>query len=86
MGRQIVSGGCHLTEQKNGDFAVLRWLSPDGEELDGEVTTRLSMDRPLPDNDLAFTLSTYFAASVFLCTIFDNENDVSHPPFFIIMS
>ncbi|CAA7392270.1 unnamed protein product [Spirodela intermedia] len=35
MGRRIVSGGCHLVERKNGDFAALRWLSPDGEELDG---------------------------------------------------
>ncbi|CAA7394455.1 unnamed protein product [Spirodela intermedia] len=35
MGRRIVSGGCHLAQRKNGDFAALRRLSPDGEELDG---------------------------------------------------
>ncbi|CAB1184609.1 unnamed protein product [Spirodela intermedia] len=35
MGRRVVSGGCHSAEQKNGDFAALRRLSPDGEELDG---------------------------------------------------
>ncbi|CAA7403820.1 unnamed protein product [Spirodela intermedia] len=41
MGRQVVSGSCHLAEQKNSDFAALRWLSPDGE--DGKmVTLRLS--------------------------------------------
>ncbi|CAA7392263.1 unnamed protein product [Spirodela intermedia] len=34
MGRRIVSGGCHPAEQKNGDFAALWRLSPDGEELD----------------------------------------------------
>ncbi|CAA7411067.1 unnamed protein product [Spirodela intermedia] len=27
--------GCHPAERKNGDFAALRRLSPDGEELDG---------------------------------------------------
>ncbi|CAA7407826.1 unnamed protein product [Spirodela intermedia] len=26
MGRQVVSGGCHPAEQKNGDFAALRQL------------------------------------------------------------
>ncbi|CAB1184495.1 unnamed protein product [Spirodela intermedia] len=26
---------CHPAERKNGDFAALRRLSPDGEELDG---------------------------------------------------
>ncbi|CAB1184485.1 unnamed protein product [Spirodela intermedia] len=31
----VVSGGCHPAERKNGDFAALRRLSPDGEELDG---------------------------------------------------
>ncbi|CAA6657095.1 unnamed protein product [Spirodela intermedia] len=35
MGRRVVSGGCHPAERKNGDFAALRRLSPDGEELDG---------------------------------------------------
>ncbi|CAA7393062.1 unnamed protein product [Spirodela intermedia] len=35
MGRQVVSGGYHPAERKNGDFAALRRLSPDGEELDG---------------------------------------------------
>ncbi|CAA7388861.1 unnamed protein product [Spirodela intermedia] len=35
VGRQIVFGGCHPAERKNGDFAALRRLSPDGEELDG---------------------------------------------------
>ncbi|CAA6674783.1 unnamed protein product [Spirodela intermedia] len=35
MGRRVVSGGCHLAERKNGDFAALRRLSPDEEELDG---------------------------------------------------
>ncbi|CAA7405817.1 unnamed protein product [Spirodela intermedia] len=35
VGRRIVSGGCHPAERKNGDFAALRRLSPDGEELDG---------------------------------------------------
>ncbi|CAA6674217.1 unnamed protein product [Spirodela intermedia] len=34
MSRQIVSGGCHLAKRKNGDFAALRRLSPDGKELD----------------------------------------------------
>ncbi|CAA7388859.1 unnamed protein product [Spirodela intermedia] len=32
---QIVSGGCHPVERKNDDFAALRRLSPDREELDG---------------------------------------------------
>ncbi|CAA7409593.1 unnamed protein product [Spirodela intermedia] len=32
---KVVSGGCHPAERKNGDFAALRRLSPDGEELDG---------------------------------------------------
>ncbi|CAA6663547.1 unnamed protein product [Spirodela intermedia] len=35
MGRRVVFGGCHPTERKNDDFAALRRLSPDGEELDG---------------------------------------------------
>ncbi|CAA7397724.1 unnamed protein product [Spirodela intermedia] len=35
MGRQIVSGGCHLAERKNDDFAALWRLSLDEEELDG---------------------------------------------------
>ncbi|CAA7409442.1 unnamed protein product [Spirodela intermedia] len=35
MGCRIVSGGCHPVEWKNGDFAALRRLSPDGEELNG---------------------------------------------------
>ncbi|CAA6674534.1 unnamed protein product [Spirodela intermedia] len=35
MGRRVISGGCHPAERKNGDFAALRRLSPDGEELDG---------------------------------------------------
>ncbi|CAA6654328.1 unnamed protein product [Spirodela intermedia] len=35
MGRRVVSGGCHPAERKNGDFAALRRLSPDGEELNG---------------------------------------------------
>ncbi|CAA6670737.1 unnamed protein product [Spirodela intermedia] len=35
MGRRVVSGGCHLTERKNDDFAALWRLSPDGKELDG---------------------------------------------------
>ncbi|CAA6674579.1 unnamed protein product [Spirodela intermedia] len=35
MGRRIVFGGCHPVERKNGDFATLWRLSPDGEELDG---------------------------------------------------
>ncbi|CAA7392268.1 unnamed protein product [Spirodela intermedia] len=26
MGHQIISGGCHPAEQKNGDFAALRQL------------------------------------------------------------
>ncbi|CAA7393110.1 unnamed protein product [Spirodela intermedia] len=26
MGRRVVSGGCHLAERKNGDFAALRRL------------------------------------------------------------
>ncbi|CAA7407008.1 unnamed protein product [Spirodela intermedia] len=26
MGRQIVSGGCHLAERKNSDFVTLRRL------------------------------------------------------------
>ncbi|CAA6668631.1 unnamed protein product [Spirodela intermedia] len=32
MGRRVVSGGCHLAERKNGDFAALRRLSPDEED------------------------------------------------------
>ncbi|CAA6675424.1 unnamed protein product [Spirodela intermedia] len=56
MGRQVVFGGCHPAEWKNGDFAALRRLSPDGEELDGggarEVATRLPADRPLLDDGL----------------------------------
>ncbi|CAA7392285.1 unnamed protein product [Spirodela intermedia] len=32
---EIVSDGCHLTERKNGNFAALRRLSPDREELNG---------------------------------------------------
>ncbi|CAA6664278.1 unnamed protein product [Spirodela intermedia] len=39
MGRRIVSRGCHLAERKNGDFAALWRLSPDGEELDGAEKT-----------------------------------------------
>ncbi|CAA7392250.1 unnamed protein product [Spirodela intermedia] len=35
MGRQIIFDGYHLTERKNGDFAALRRLSPNEEELDG---------------------------------------------------
>ncbi|CAA7405268.1 unnamed protein product [Spirodela intermedia] len=35
MGHRIVSGSCHPVEWKNGNFAALWWLSPDGEELDG---------------------------------------------------
>ncbi|CAA7397920.1 unnamed protein product [Spirodela intermedia] len=35
MGRRVVSGGCLPAERKNGDFAALRRLSPDKEELDG---------------------------------------------------
>ncbi|CAA7394590.1 unnamed protein product [Spirodela intermedia] len=35
MGRRVVSGGCHPVERKNSDFAALRRLPPDGEELDG---------------------------------------------------
>ncbi|CAA7407051.1 unnamed protein product [Spirodela intermedia] len=35
MGRRVVSGSCHLAERKNSDFAALRQLSPNGEELDG---------------------------------------------------
>ncbi|CAA6668912.1 unnamed protein product [Spirodela intermedia] len=31
----IVSGGCHPAERKNDNFAALRRLSLDGEELDG---------------------------------------------------
>ncbi|CAA7399939.1 unnamed protein product [Spirodela intermedia] len=27
-------------ERKNGDFAVLRWLSPNGEELDGGMRNK----------------------------------------------
>ncbi|CAA6673385.1 unnamed protein product [Spirodela intermedia] len=33
MGRQIVSGSCHLVEWKNDDSANLRRLSPNREEL-----------------------------------------------------
>ncbi|CAA7405119.1 unnamed protein product [Spirodela intermedia] len=56
MGRRIISGGCHSAERKNGDFAALRWLSLDGKELNRgrEVATRLSMDRPLPDDGFDF--------------------------------
>ncbi|CAA6674140.1 unnamed protein product [Spirodela intermedia] len=32
---EVVSGSCHPAERKNSDFATLRRLSPDGEELDG---------------------------------------------------
>ncbi|CAA7388784.1 unnamed protein product [Spirodela intermedia] len=35
MGRRTIFGGCHPVEQKNGDFAALWRLSPDGDELDG---------------------------------------------------
>ncbi|CAA6674220.1 unnamed protein product [Spirodela intermedia] len=35
MSCRIVSSSCHPAERKNGDFVALRWLSPDGEELDG---------------------------------------------------
>ncbi|CAA7389307.1 unnamed protein product [Spirodela intermedia] len=35
MSRRIVSGVCHPAKQKNDDFAALRRLSPDREELDG---------------------------------------------------
>ncbi|CAA7394771.1 unnamed protein product [Spirodela intermedia] len=35
MGRRVVSGGCHPVERKNGNFAALWRLSPDGKELDG---------------------------------------------------
>ncbi|CAA6673159.1 unnamed protein product [Spirodela intermedia] len=51
MGRQIVSGGCHSAEWKNGDFAALWRLSPDGEELDGggrQVLSRACMTTPCP--------------------------------------
>ncbi|CAA6670023.1 unnamed protein product [Spirodela intermedia] len=55
MGHQIIFDGCHSVERKNGDFAALRQLSPDEEELDGggayEVATYLPTDRPLPDDD-----------------------------------
>ncbi|CAA6673145.1 unnamed protein product [Spirodela intermedia] len=34
MGRRIVSSGCHPAKWKNDNFATLRRLSPDGEELD----------------------------------------------------
>ncbi|CAA6675827.1 unnamed protein product [Spirodela intermedia] len=86
MGRQIVFGGCNLRSRKK----VTLWLSGGCHSTEmswmEEVATRLPADRPLPDNGLAFTLSTYFSASVFLCTIFDNENDVSHPPSLNLMS
>ncbi|CAA7407821.1 unnamed protein product [Spirodela intermedia] len=63
MGRRVVSGGCHPAEQKNGDFAALRRLSPDGEELDGggarEVATRLPADHPLPDDGFPSRSSPY---------------------------
>ncbi|CAA6672453.1 unnamed protein product [Spirodela intermedia] len=35
VSRRIVFGGCHPAERKNGDFAALRRLSPNREELDG---------------------------------------------------
>ncbi|CAA6674701.1 unnamed protein product [Spirodela intermedia] len=35
MSHQIVSGSCHSTNKKIGDFATLRRLSPHEEELDG---------------------------------------------------
>ncbi|CAA7410406.1 unnamed protein product [Spirodela intermedia] len=35
MGRRVIFGGCHPVKQKNGNFAALRQLSLDGEELDG---------------------------------------------------
>ncbi|CAA7402653.1 unnamed protein product [Spirodela intermedia] len=35
MGCRIISGGCHSAERKNDDFAALRRLSLDREELDG---------------------------------------------------
>ncbi|CAA7394540.1 unnamed protein product [Spirodela intermedia] len=34
MGHRIVSNGCHPAEWKNGNLVTLRWLSPNGEELD----------------------------------------------------
>ncbi|CAA7401504.1 unnamed protein product [Spirodela intermedia] len=65
MGRRVVSGGCHPAERKNGDFAALRRLSPDGKELDGggarEVATRLPADRPLPDDGLFLSKQSSFS-------------------------
>ncbi|CAA7403774.1 unnamed protein product [Spirodela intermedia] len=45
MGRQVVFGGCHLTEWKNGDF----------------VATCLSADRPLPDDGLFLSKQSPFS-------------------------
>ncbi|CAA6665155.1 unnamed protein product [Spirodela intermedia] len=35
MDHRIISDGCHSAKRKDGDFAALRRLSSDGEELDG---------------------------------------------------
>ncbi|CAA7410453.1 unnamed protein product [Spirodela intermedia] len=40
MGHRVIFGGCHLAEQKNGDF---------------EVATRLLVDRPLPNDGFNFS-------------------------------
>ncbi|CAA6675017.1 unnamed protein product [Spirodela intermedia] len=59
MGRQIISGSYHPAKQKNGDFAALRRLSPDEEELDGVAHTclhRFKLLEPL----LAATLHLRF--------------------------
>ncbi|CAA7397950.1 unnamed protein product [Spirodela intermedia] len=77
MGHRIVSGGCHPAERKNGDFAALRRLSPDGEELDGggarEVATRLLADRPLLDNSLFVDQSEMLSKQSSFSRVYDHS-------------
>ncbi|CAA7396108.1 unnamed protein product [Spirodela intermedia] len=47
MGHQIISGGCHLVERKNGNFTALQQLSPDEEEQD-QVPSLACTTTPCP--------------------------------------